>query len=83
MAVYIKMIKKYDDKKRVIYLFGPNEEKMGEIEFNKEKKTFTILKPVNDSKKSNLSYEKWATEHIIKLMVVNKGEFPDITSIEK
>ena len=25
MAVYVKMIKKFDDEKRVVYQFGPNE----------------------------------------------------------
>ena len=38
MAVYVKMIKKFDDEKRVVYQFGPNEKQMGEIEFDKEKK---------------------------------------------
>ena len=37
MAVYVKMIKKFDDEKRVVYQFGPNEKQMGEIEFDKEK----------------------------------------------
>ena len=40
MAVYVKMIKKFDDEKRVVYQFGPNEKQMGEIEFDKEKKIF-------------------------------------------
>ena len=44
MAVYVKMIKKFDDEKRVVYQFGPNEKQMGEIEFDKEKKIFNILK---------------------------------------
>ena len=28
MAVYVKMIKKFDDEKRVVYQFGPNENQM-------------------------------------------------------
>ena len=32
MAAYVKMIKKFDDDKRVIYKFGPSENQMGEIE---------------------------------------------------
>ena len=38
MAVYVKMIKMFDDENRVIYQFGPNENQMGEIGFDKEKK---------------------------------------------
>lgn len=83
MAVYVKMIKKFDDAKRVIYQFGPNENMMGEIEFDKDKKVFNILKHVNDSKISNQAYENWASEQIIKIMFRNNGQFPDITSVEK
>ena len=83
MAVYVKMIKMFDDEKRVIYQFGPNENQMGKIEFDKEIKSFSILKHVNDYKISNQAYENWASEQIIKIMFGNNGQFPDITSIEK
>ena len=56
---------------------------MGEIEFNKENKKFNILKQVNDSQISNEAYEKWASEQIIKIMYRNKGQFPNVTSVEK
>ena len=80
---YVKMIKKEDDDKSVIYRFGPNENQMGEIEFNKEKKLFNVLKKVDDSKISNLSYETWVMEHSIKMDYRNNGTFPDATSVEK
>ena len=73
MAVYVKMIKKFDDEKRVVYQFGPNEKQMGEIEFDK----------VNDSRISNQAYENWASEQILKIMFRNDGQFPDVTSVEK
>ncbi len=83
MAVYMKMIKKFDDGRKVIYQFGPNENQMGEIEFDKEKKIFNILKQVNDLKISNQAYENWASEQIIKVMFRNNGRFPEVTSVEK
>ena len=83
MAVYSKMIKKYDDDKKVVYRFGPNERLMGEIEFDKEEKIFNILGQVNDSRISNQSYENWAMEQIIKIMYRDNGQFPDVTSVEK
>lgn len=83
MAVYVKMIKKFDNEEKVVYRFGPNENQMGEIEFDKEKKSFNVLKSVNDSKVSNQAYENWASEQIIKIMFRNNGQFPDITSVEK
>ncbi|RGS61230.1 hypothetical protein DWX81_17445 [Roseburia inulinivorans] len=83
MAVYMKMIKKFDDDRKVIYQFGPNENQMGEIEFDKEKKIFNILKQVNDLRISNQAYENWASEQIIKVMFRNNGRFPEVTSVEK
>ena len=80
MAVYVKMIKKFDDEKRVVYQFGPNEKQMGEIEFDKEKKIFNILNQVNDSRISNQAYENWASEQILKIMFRNDGQFPDVQS---
>ena len=77
------MIKKYDDDKKVVYRFGPNEILMGEIEFDKEEKIFNILGQVNDSRISNQSYENWAMEQIIKIMYRDNGQFPDVTSVEK
>ncbi len=83
MAAYVKMIKKYDDEKTVIYQFGPDENQMGEIEFDKKRKKFKILKQVNDIRISNQAYERWASQQIIKIMYRNNGEFPDVTSVEK
>ena len=83
MAVYMKMIKKFDDDRKVIYQFGPNENQMGEIEFDKEKKILNILKQVNDLRISNQAYENWASEQIIKVMFRNNGRFPEVTSVEK
>lgn len=83
MAVYVKMIKKFEEDKRVIYQFGPNEDQMGEIEFHKENKNFNIIKQVNDPKISNKAYEKWAAEQIVKIMFRKKGQFPNVTSVEK
>ena len=80
---YVKMIKKIDDEKRVIYQFGPDENQMGEIEFDKVKKIFHILKQVNDLQISNQAYENWAAQQIMKIMFRNNGEFPDVTSVEK
>ena len=77
------MIKKYDDDKKVVYRFGPNERLMGEIEFDKEEKIFNILEQVNDSRISNQSYENQAMEQIIKIMYRDNGQFPDVTSVEK
>lgn len=56
---------------------------MGEIEFDKKTKKFRVLKQVNDKIHSNQTYERWASQQIIKIMYRNNGEFPDVTSVEK
>ena len=83
MAAYVKMIKKFDDDRKVIYQFGPNENQMGEIEFDKKRKEFRVLKQVNDKRHSNQVYEEWASQQILKIMYRNNGQFPDATSVEK
>lgn len=83
MAVYMKMIKIFDDEKSVIYKFGPNLNQMGEIAFDKEERRFHVFKQVNDSKISNQAYESWASEQIVKIVSRNNGQFPDIASVEK
>ena len=41
MAVYVKMIKKFDDEKRVVYQFGPNE-RWEKLSLTKKKKFLTF-----------------------------------------
>jgi len=83
MAAYIKMIKELEDDKKVVYRFGPNDNQMGLIEFDKQEKEFKVLKHVNDSVHSNETYERWAAIQIVRLMITHKGRFPDVTSVEK
>ncbi|MDE6568333.1 MAG: hypothetical protein K2K70_11460 [Lachnospiraceae bacterium] len=83
MAVFVLMIKKEENEEKVVYKFGPNEEHMGIIEFDKVNRAFSIQKSVNDGIISNKAYEGWAAEKIVKLMYKEGGEFPDIVSVEK
>ncbi|MGG1556415.1 hypothetical protein [Paenibacillus ferrarius] len=43
MATYVILLKKFEDEKRVVYKFGPTEDNLGEIEFNKETEEFIEL----------------------------------------
>lgn len=83
MAVYVLMKKVSNDTETVIYEFGPNEEHMGIIEFNKKSREFIVRQSVNDGILSNKAYERWAAEKIVKLMYKEGGNFPDITFVEK
>ncbi|MBD5135836.1 MAG: hypothetical protein HDT39_07725 [Lachnospiraceae bacterium] len=83
MAVYVLMNKIEDNKEKVVYEFGPNENTMGIIEFNKIEKSFSVIKNVSDDTSINTAYERWAAEKIAKIMYRGNGEFPDVTSVEK
>lgn len=83
MAANVKMIKKFDDERKVIYQFGTNENQMGEIEFDKKRKEFRVLKQVNDKRHSNQVYEEWASQQIVKILFRNNGQFPDVISVKK
>ena len=83
MAVFVVMTKMEDDEEKVVYKFGPNEEYMGIIEFDKVNKVFNIRESVNDGIISNKAYERWAAEKIVKLMYKEGGVFPEVTSVEK
>lgn len=83
MAAFVLMIKLEDNEEKVIYKFGPNEQHMGIIEFNKMNKMSNVRESVNDGILSNKAYERWAAEKIVKLMYKEGGEFPAVTSVEK
>lgn len=83
MAAFVLMIKLEDNEEKVIYKFGPNEQHMGIIEFNKINREFNVRESVNDGILSNKAYERWVAEKIVKLMYREGGEFPGVTSVEK
>ncbi|MDQ1167143.1 hypothetical protein [Flavobacterium sp. SORGH_AS_0622] len=82
MAVFIVMIKEYEDKNKVVYQYGPNEIILGKIEFNKIHQKILDLQPVNDPQISNAFYFKRAAQRLAVLSVQNKEQFPERTTIE-
>lgn len=83
MAAYVFMKKLMDNENNVVYQFGPNENSKGKIQFNKLTKKFTIIEEVEPGTVSSASYERWAAEKIMRIVILGKGDFPDITSVEK
>ena len=83
MAVYLLMKKEEENENMVIYSFGPNEVNKGCIQFNKKDMKFIILSQVNDNIISNEAYEQWACERIIKVIIKEKGGFPETMYVEK
>jgi hypothetical protein len=83
MAIFVLMHKTEDNMEKVVYKFGPDENTMGIIEFNKIRREFSIRKKVSDDASINMAYERWAAEKITKIMYREGGIFPDIASVEK
>ena len=70
MAAYVLMKNLEEDDKQVVYRFGPNENNMGIIEFDKIEKEFTILEKIKaiNSDTDSIKYENWAAQKIVKIM---------------
>ena len=64
MAVYIIMVKEYEDENKVIYNYGPNEKQMGKVGLDKVKQTLLDLESVNDGVQNNSFYFKRAAQRL-------------------
>lgn len=49
MAVFVLMLKEFEDEDRVVYLYGPNEDLMGQIEYDKKNRVINQLSQINSS----------------------------------
>ncbi len=76
MATYVILIKEYDDTEKVIYKFGPTEERMGRIEFDKVVEEFRELEQVPNTKNDHTFMR--AVSAIARCYKEGKG-FPDRT----
>ena len=81
MAVYMIMKKIEETEEKVVYYFGPNEEYMGILEYNKAKGKVYVLKEVNDETGKNTAYARWATQKIARILHKENGVFKDTVII--
>lgn len=77
MAVYVLIKKISEDEDSVKYNFGPNEEKMGVIEFNRKTNKFYILEQVNDGLISNEAYENWTIQKLVRTFMKENDVFSE------
>ncbi|MET3659194.1 hypothetical protein ABIC55_004314 [Sporosarcina psychrophila] len=47
MAFFILMLKEFEDEDRVVYLYGTNENSMGQIEYDKKNRVINQFCPIN------------------------------------
>lgn len=79
MAVYILIVKEEEDDSAVVYRFGPNEETIGKLLYNKKSQTFSELEPVfcDNSKRSEFYFNR-AAQKLAKAIIKDR-EYPDKT----
>lgn len=82
MAVYVLLIKEYENENKVIYKYGPNEDKTGKIEYNKKSNKFVALESIKDENISDEFFFKRAAQKLAVIIVREKGIFPERTTIE-
>lgn len=82
MAVYVVLLKEYEDEEKVIYKYGPSEEVTGKIEYNKKANKFIELESIKEEGISNEFFFKRAAQKLSIIIVREKGNFPERTSVE-
>ena len=82
MAVYVLLLKEYEDEEKVIYKYGPNEEITGKIEYNKKSNKLFEIEPIIKEGISNDFYVKRAAQKLAVISVRENGVFPERTTVE-
>ena len=82
MAVYVLLLKEYEDETKVIYKYGPNEEITGKIGYDKKLNKLMEIEPITKEGIPNDFYLNRAARKLALLSVKGNGEFPEKTSIE-
>ncbi len=82
MAVYVLLIKDFEDDEKVIYRYGPNKEITGKIEYNKKANKLIEIEPIVKDGISNEFYVTRAAQRLAVLSIRENAVFPERTSIE-
>lgn len=80
MSIYVLLIKDYEDSKKVIYKYGPNEGLTGKIKYNKNENTISKVEPIIKKGMSDDFFFQIAAKKIVAMS--KKGRFLEKTSIE-
>ncbi|MEC0531345.1 hypothetical protein P8863_02130 [Bacillus spizizenii] len=82
MAVYILLLKEYEDDETVVYKFGPNENTMGKMQLNKITRRFSALEEIPDKDFPSPFYFDRAAQRLAVCLVREGGIFPEKTAFE-
>lgn len=82
MAVFVIMLKDYEDEERVVYNYGPNEETMGKIEYDKKNGVINQLSPINSDSYPDDFFFKRAGRRLSRMIIKENNNFVERTTIE-
>ncbi|MCM3128055.1 MULTISPECIES: hypothetical protein [unclassified Paenibacillus] len=82
MAVFVIMLKDYEDEERVVYRYGPNEETMGKIEYHKKNDVINQLTSIDSDNYSDEFFFKRAGRRLARMIIKENRNFVDRTTIE-
>ncbi|NPC91552.1 hypothetical protein HOO54_04645 [Bacillus sp. WMMC1349] len=82
MAVFIIMLKKFEDEQRVIYCYGPNEDIMGQIEYDKKNGVIHQLSPIDSEHYKDDFFFKRAGRRLARMIMNENNNFVERTTIE-
>lgn len=79
MASYVILLKENESENEVVYKFGPDEQHLGKIKFDKKTNMFSELMPVIGSSNKSKFYFDRAAQRLARCIVKENGEFPEKT----
>lgn len=82
MAVFILMLKEFEDETKVVYLYGPNEDSMGKIEYDKKKEVINQISPICSNEFDDEFFFKRAGRRLSRMIIKDNQNFVDRTTIE-
>ncbi len=77
MATYVLLIKELEDAEKVIYKFGPSEERLGRVQLVKKTGDYMQLDPVPNT--DTTFYYNRAVLTLLKCLNKDGGIFPPMT----
>lgn len=82
MAVFVLMLKEFENEDSVVYLYGPNENSMGRIEYDKKNKIINQLSPIDSQEFADDFFFKRAGRRLSRMIIKENQNFVDRTTIE-
>lgn len=76
MASYVLLLKEKETEGEVVYKFGPDEQHLGKIKYDKKTRMLSELIPVLDSIHKPKFYFDRAARRIARCILEENGEFP-------